>query len=99
MLKKTKSDYVIELYFEGGDRKIILCSDHETILDCAEEKGLDLPYGRRDGTDLGSLGKLLKGQVDQGNQTVLDDHQIEMGYFLMDISKPKSNLIIEYGDN
>jgi ferredoxin len=64
------------------------CGDDQAILAAAQEAGLDLPYGCRNGVCGTCVHRIASGRVDQGSQMALDDDALAAGLTVLCIGRP-----------
>ena len=67
------------------------------LLETLRQHGVDLPYGCKYGGWITCAAKLTKGEVDQRRQVALNNRQVALGYVLLCIARPLSDLTLDIG--
>ena len=72
-------------------------SDRKPLLQQLRTLGVDLPYGCEYGGCISCAAKLIDGEVDQRSQVALNNRQINDGYIVLCVARPKTDCEIEIG--
>ena len=74
--------------------RIIDVPEDEYILDIADNYGINLPYGCRQGNCSACIGRLVSGEVDQSEQKFLRLEEQKAGYILTCVAIPLSDCTV-----
>jgi ferredoxin len=86
--------YTVEINHQGS-KQTIQVSEDQTILQAAQDAGIDLPYSCSAGVCTTCAAHLSEGQVEQGEGMGLSPNLQAEGYALLCVSYPRSNLKLE----
>ena len=90
-----RETYSITIANRGG--KTYEVDRRRSLLESLRENGIDLPYGCRYGGCITCAAKLVAGEVDQRGQVALNNRQVNNGYVVLCVARPKSDCTFEVG--
>ena len=86
--------YTVEIYHQGQTHQIDVPED-QTLLEVAQNQGIDLPSSCTAGVCTTCAALILEGEVDQTDGMGVSPELQEKGYALLCVAYPRSNLKIE----
>ena len=90
-----RETYSITIANRGGETYEV--DRRRSLLESLREKGVDLPYGCRYGGCITCAAKLVAGEVDQRGQVALNNRQVNNGYVVLCVARPKSDCTFDVG--
>ncbi|MBC6418230.1 MAG: 2Fe-2S iron-sulfur cluster binding domain-containing protein [Prochloron sp. SP5CPC1] len=86
--------YLVEINHQGKTHTITVPSE-QTILQAAQDEGIDLPSSCHSGVCTTCAAKIIQGTVDQSDGMGVSPELQEEGYVLLCVAYPRSDLKIE----
>ena len=82
---------------KNRENAIFQVEANRPLLDSLRDQGVDLPYGCKYGGCITCAAKLISGKVDQRRQVALNNRQINDGYIILCVARPKSDCTLQIG--
>ncbi len=88
---------IIQITISNRENTVYKVKGRMPLLKELRDQGVDLPYGCEYGGCITCAAKLIKGEVDQRSQVALNNRQIDNGYIILCVARPKTDCTIEIG--
>jgi ring-1,2-phenylacetyl-CoA epoxidase subunit PaaE len=93
----AEGDFEVKILLDGEEHDVVVPSN-KSILEAALDQQIDMPFSCQSGLCTACRGKLLSGEVDMEDEDGLSSEELDQGYILNCVSKPKSaGIKIEIG--
>lgn len=86
----ASTTHTVEIVLDG-EVTAVDCGADQTILDAAEDAGLELPHSCRGGSCTECVARLEEGDVDQSRAMGIDPMQKDDGYVLPCVATPNAD--------
>ena len=87
----------MQIKIANRENSVYKVSGRMSLLQELREQGVYLPYGCQYGGCSSCAAKLIEGEVDQRSQVALNNRQINDGYIILCVARPKTDCTIEIG--
>ena len=87
----------MQITIANRENSVYKVSGRMSLLQELREQGVDLHYGCQYGGCITCAAKLIEGEVDQRSQVALNNRQINNGYIILCVARPKTDCTIEIG--
>lgn len=98
-VSSTTPEVAVRVTMQGREFEFGMAQDGGTVLDAAEDAGLDLPYSCRGGVCSTCRTRVLQGSVSMLENSSLDTRELDNGYVLACQAVPETQTLhISYDD-
>jgi len=84
--------FKVTLVLPDGAESSFYCAPDVAITEAAEEAGFELPISCCSGSCGVCAGQVIEGEIDQEDQTCLEEDQVAKGYAMLCVAFPKGDI-------